>query len=90
MFQPVSDGEDFKSNGHVISVIASGAAHGANDNKMSTTEMDYHANMAVVGANSTFIQEMGRYADVNAFANDVDQMKQVPIKDMKIAYNFTY
>ena len=55
-------------------MISSGAAHGTNNNKLSTTEMDSHANMAVVGSNATKIQDTGCYADVNTFANDVDQM----------------
>ena len=52
--------------------------------------MDSHANMAVVGENATVIQETGRYADFNAFANDVCQMNWVPIKDMVIAYDCPY
>ena len=65
-------------------------AHGANENKASTTEIDYHANMAVVGANAASIQEKGWYADVNAFANDVGQMKRFLIKDMAISYDCPY
>ena len=71
-------------------VILSGAAHGANNNKLSSTEMDSHANTALVGSNATKIQYTGRYADVNAFANDVRQMKRVTIKDMEIAYDCQY
>ena len=84
------NGEDFNPNNHVIAVISSGAAHGANNNKLSTTEMDSHANMVVVGSNATEIQDTGRFADVNDFANDVGQMKRVPFKDMKIAYDCPY
>ena len=71
-------------------MIASGAAYEANDNKSSTTELDSHANMVVVGANATVIQETGLYADVNAFADEVNQMKRVPIKDMAVAYDCPY
>ena len=46
--------------------------------------------MAVIGSNATEIQDTGRYADVNAFANDVGQMKRVPIKDMVISYHCPY
>ena len=46
--------------------------------------------MAVVGSNATKMQDTGRYADVNAFANDVGQMKRVPIKDMDISYDCPY
>ena len=88
--EPVQDGEDFKPNNHVIEVISSGAAHEANNKKLSTTEMDSHANMAIVGSNDTKIQDTGGYADVNAFANYVGQMKRVPIKDMAIAYDCPY
>ena len=88
--QPVRDGEDFKPNDHVIALILLGAAHGANNNKLSTTEMDFRADMAVVGSNATKIQDMGRYADVNAFVNDVGQMNRVPIKNMVIAYDCLY
>ena len=52
--------------------------------------MDPHVNMAVLGSNATKIQDTGRYADANAFANDVGQMKRVPIKDMAIAYDCPY
>ena len=72
-------------------MILSGAAFEANDNpKPSTTELDSHANMVVVGANTTVIQETGLYADVNAFADEVNQMKRVPIKDMAVAYDCPY
>ena len=80
-----------KPNGHIIAVISSGAAFEANDNnKPLTTELDYHANMVVVGANATVIQETGTCADVNTFANEVDQMKRVPIKDMVVVYDCPY
>ena len=36
-FQSVQYGEEFNPNNHVIAVIVSGAAHGANNNKISTT-----------------------------------------------------
>ena len=71
-------------------MIASWAAHGDNKNKISTTEMDSHANMAVVGSNAIRIQDTGRYADVNVFANDFGQIKRVPIKDTEIAYDCPY
>ena len=71
-------------------MISSGAAHGANNNKISTPGMDSHANISVVSKNATEIQYMGSYADVNAFANDVGQMKRVTIKYMEIAYDSPY
>ena len=46
--------------------------------------------MAVVGSNATKIQDTRHYADVNDFANDVGQMKRVPIKYMAIYYDFPY
>ena len=73
-------------------MISSGAAFEANDKPSpSTTELDSHANMVVVGANATVIQETGLYADVSAFADEVNQiMKRVPIKDMAVAYDCPY
>ena len=71
-------------------MIASGAAHRVNNNKISRTEMDSHANVAVAGSNYTKVQDTGRYADVNNFSNDVSQMKRVTIKDMEIAYDCPY
>ena len=69
---------EFKPNGHVIAVISSGAAYQANDNKSSTTELDSHANMVVVGGNATAIQETEQFAYVNVFANKVSQNKKDP------------
>ena len=54
--QHFSDVEDFKPNDHIKTVIASGADHGANDNKTLTTELDSHANIVLVGSNATVIQ----------------------------------
>jgi hypothetical protein len=71
-------------------VIASGVAGSANDNNTSTTELDSHANMAVVGAQATVIQETGLFADVNAFSDEVSQLKRIPINDVVIAYDCPY
>ena len=81
---------EFKPNGHIILVISSGAAYEANDHKSSTTKIDSHVNMVVVGGNATVIQETGHFVDVNAFANEVSQMKRVPIKDMVVVYDCPY
>ena len=43
--------------------------------------------MAVVGAQATVIQETGLFADVNAFSNEVSQLKRIPINDVVIAYD---
>ena len=79
-----------KPNGHVIAVISSGAANEANDNKSSTTELDFHANMVVVGAQGTIIQDTGLYADVSAFVDEVNKLNRVPIRDMALAYDCPY
>ena len=77
-------------NGHILAVIASGAADSANDIKSSTTELDSHANMVVVGAQATVIQETGLFADVNAFSDEVSQLQRIPINDVVIAYDCPY
>ena len=52
-----------------------------------TTELDSNANMVVIGAQGTIIQNMGNYADVNGFSPDVGTMSRVPIVDAVLGYD---
>ena len=54
----------------------------------SRTDLDSHANMAVLGKNS-FIIATGRTADVKPFSPDYDAMPDVPIVDGVIFYHCT-
>eukprot|EP00956_Cyclotella_meneghiniana_P022884 scaffold43789_cov35-Cyclotella_meneghiniana.AAC.2 len=56
----------------------------------STTELDSHANMVVVGKNATIISRTGKYADVHAFSDECDHLSQIPIVDVAFAYDCQY
>jgi len=60
------------------------------DTTSSTTELDSHANMVVVGAQATIIQTSGRSAEVRAFSDDCSKLEKVPIVDAVIAYDCPY
>ena len=60
---------------------------GARESSAGKTELDSHANMVVIDAQGTIIQQTGRYADVNAFSSDVGTMSRVPIVDAAVAYD---
>jgi hypothetical protein len=49
----------------------------------SRTELDFHANMPVVGRNAYIISDTGRVADVNPFTPDYDS-KMIPIVDAAV------
>ncbi len=53
-------------------------------------ELDSHANMLVFGRHCKVIADSGRKAEVNAFAPDIQPMRQVPIVDAAIAYDCPY
>ena len=53
-------------------------------------EIDYHANMVVIGGEITTIQQTGKFSDVNAFAADFSMMPRVLIVDVAIAYDFPH
>ena len=57
--------------------------HGAT----TTTELDSHANMLVVGGQATVIQDTGQRCEVNAFSSEVGTLSQVSIVDAVIAYD---
>ena len=49
--------------------------------------MDSHANIVVIGAQGTIIQNTGKYADVNGFSTDVGTISRVPIVDAVLGYD---
>jgi D-arabinose 5-phosphate isomerase GutQ len=55
----------------------------------SRTELDSHANMAVVGRHAFIISDSGRTADVNQFTPDCESM-QVPIVDAGVLCECPY
>ena len=60
------------------------------DYNSSTTELDSHANMIVLGEQATIINRSGKYAEVRAFSNECSTLEKVPIVDAVIAYECPY
>ena len=56
----------------------------------SRSELDTHANMAVVGKHAFILQESGRTAEVNPFSPDCGTLQEVPIVDAVVAYDCPY
>ena len=53
----------------------------------STTELDSHANMCVVGRQATVVSNTGKHAEVRAFSKECQVLKKVPIIDAAFAYD---
>ena len=60
------------------------------DDEISTTQLDSHANMVVVGNNATIFSNSGKSADVRPFSSECSKMESVPIVDAAIAYDCPY
>ncbi len=74
-----------------ISMIYATTTMGDKDNTTaSTTELDSHANMVVVGAQATTIRRSGRSAKVRDFSDNCKSSKAVPIIDAAVAYDCPY
>ena len=54
----------------------------------SSTELDSHANMVVIGKQAFIFSHSGQYANVRAFTDEVKGIPKVPIVDAVIAYDF--
>lgn len=79
-------------NSHLTSVIRdiwAGNMGKRGDNE-STTELDSHANMVVMGRNATVIAWTGETAEVHAFSDECDALERVPIVDAATAYDCPY
>ena len=51
----------------------------------STTELDSHANMIVLGNQAPFIQDIGQSSEVNVFSIELRGMSKVPAFDAVVA-----
>ena len=58
---------------------------GKDDCSQSTTQLDSHANMVVVGRQATVFGSSGRSANVWPFSNNYSRLQSVPIVDASIA-----
>ena len=82
-----------ESNRHLevrISMIWATTVGCKGDYNSSTTELDSHANMIVLGEQATIINRSGKYAEVRAFSNECSTLEKVPIVDAVIAYECPY
>jgi hypothetical protein len=80
----------FYSSTLLTALIADVDVNDENENDgLSRTELDSHANMPVVGRNSCIIADTGHIAEVNPFTPDYNSM-QVPIVDAAIQYECPY
>ena len=57
------------------------------NDEMNSTQLDSHANMAVVCRHSIVINRSGKSADVRPIYNDCSQMTVVPIVNAAVAYD---
>ncbi len=61
---------------------------GQEDDNPSTTQLDSHANMVVVGKHATvFAQVPGTSADVKPFSTDCSKLEFVSIVDVAMPYD---
>ena len=54
---------------------------------VSSTELDSHANMVVLGKQAFVFSHSGQFANVQAFSEEVKALPEVPIVDAVIAYD---
>ena len=64
-----------------------GSSSGENVCLESSTELDSHANMVVIGKQAFIFSHSGQYANVRAFTDEVKVIPKVPIVDAVIAYD---
>jgi hypothetical protein len=76
-------------NAHVSDVIqrATTSEVAAAVDSSSSTELDSHANMVVLGKQAYVLNDSGKTAQVSPFTPDYDSMTDVPIVDAAIAYD---
>ena len=63
---------------------------GDNGDEPTTTQLDSHANMVVVGEHATVFGRSGKSADVRPFSSDCSKLEAVPIVDAAVAYDCPY
>ena len=60
---------------------------GVDDQEPTTTQLDSHANMVVVGGHATVFGKSGKSCDVRPFSSDCHKLESVPIVDAAMAYD---
>ena len=74
----------------IASIWATRADMGDNDNHQTSTQLDSHANMVVVGSHASVFGHSGKSADVWPFSSDCSKLESVPIVDAAMAYDCPY
>ena len=79
---------NLEPNTHLVDkIMMSILSIGESDFCLSTTELDSHANMVVIGKQAFAFSHSGQYANVKAFAKEVKGLPKVTIMDAVIDYD---
>ena len=68
-------------------LIASASLESDNNTGGNRTELDSHANMAVVGRECVVFDNTGQTCTVNAFTESAGKLEKVPLVDVAVAYD---
>ena len=71
----------------IAAIWATRTDKGGGDDHGTSTQLDSHANMVVVGQHATVFGHSGKSADVRPFSNDCSKLESVPIVDAAMAYD---
>ncbi len=74
----------------IAAIWATRADMGNNDNHETSTQLDSHANMVVIGGHASVFGHLGKSADVRPFSNNCSKLESVPIVDAVMAYDCLY
>ena len=74
----------------IAAVIAKLTTQDQSETTLSLTELDSHANMAVLGSNSYMFKSTGRTCNVKPFDSSLGTASNIPIVDGAIAYECPY
>ena len=79
---------EWMPNDHLVNrIVMEPSKYGECDNGPRGTELDSHANMAVVGSQAFVFSTSGMTCDVQAFSKEAKGMSGVHIVDAAIAYD---
>ena len=76
-----------KPNQHILNAIVSSNLADSTHSENSTSELDSHANMIVLGNYAFIFETTGRTCNVEPFATELGVAQNVPIVDAAIDYD---
>ena len=71
-------------------ISATVSSSGESDGGVSTTELDSHANMVVVGHQAHVFSHNNQFVNVQAFADEVKGLRDIPVDHAVIGYDCPY